>query len=75
MLAGTAGTFARIGQYSYSIYLWHVSVMLFLAERIVRLSVLLVLLGSFIIGTRRSKLIEIPTLRLRDRLSEQMFTS
>jgi peptidoglycan/LPS O-acetylase OafA/YrhL len=75
-LAWMSRALARIGQYSYSIYLWHISVLLFCAEYIhLRPSVAWYFVGSIIVGIAMSKLIEIPTLRLRDRLSRQMFSA
>jgi peptidoglycan/LPS O-acetylase OafA/YrhL len=63
---------ARLGSYSYSIYLWHMALMrwavphwqdsLSWQERQV-----LYLGGAFVIGIAMAKLVELPTLRLRDR--------
>jgi peptidoglycan/LPS O-acetylase OafA/YrhL len=75
-LAWMSRALARTGQYSYSIYLWHMSVLLFWVGRVhLRPSVAWYFVGSIIIGIAMSKLIEIPALRLRDRLSQQMFSA
>ena len=74
-LAGSAAAF--VGMYSYSIYLWHGPVGAWLpglmrrtlgfpTGRWDRFAVYLV--GSLVIGTVMSKLIEYPILRLRDRI-------
>jgi peptidoglycan/LPS O-acetylase OafA/YrhL len=74
-LAGSAA--AYVGMYSYSIYLWHGPVgawlpglirraMGFPTGRYGRFAVYFV--GSLVIGTVMSKLIEYPILRLRDRM-------
>jgi peptidoglycan/LPS O-acetylase OafA/YrhL len=70
-----ARAFAHMGEYSYSIYLWHVTVIVLMAGFPLRLKVAWYLAASIITGICMSKLIEIPTLRLRDRLSEQMFSA
>ena len=69
-----ARAFAHIGEYSYSIYLWHVTVIVLMAGFPLRLKVAWYLAASITTGICMSKLIEIPPLRLRDRLSEQMFS-
>jgi peptidoglycan/LPS O-acetylase OafA/YrhL len=65
----------RLGRYSYTVYLWHVPLaMLFgqLADRFVNVNAHLLhavyLASCGIVGVGLSKLIEIPALRLRDRL-------
>lgn len=72
---GTA--FARVGMYSYSIYLWHGAVRVYLLERartVLHLSLgpvekfMLFLVESLVVGIVMSILIEYPVLRIRDRL-------
>jgi peptidoglycan/LPS O-acetylase OafA/YrhL len=74
-LTGSAAAF--VGMYSYSIYLWHSPVGAWLpglmrrtlgfpTERYGRFAVYFV--GSLVIGTVMSKLVEYPILRLRDRI-------
>ena len=67
---------ATLGAYSYSIYLWHMPVNTWgvrLAERVYGRSlgflveVLVYVIGSFVVGVIAAKIIEVPTLRLRDR--------
>jgi peptidoglycan/LPS O-acetylase OafA/YrhL len=67
---------AALGAYSYSIYLWHLPVMLWgipLAEQAAGFSfslgfrAVLSVIGSLAFGTAMAKLVEVPTLRLRDR--------
>jgi peptidoglycan/LPS O-acetylase OafA/YrhL len=64
---------AWIGRYSYSIYLWHVIVFV-LMERYLPLSGWLVtyLVASIVLGVILAKVIEIPFLRLRDKLVLRM---
>lgn len=64
-----AGLIAFIGCHSYSIYLWHAVVVLWLAwfpARWFRFPAYLVM--AIVMGTLMSKLVEIPALRLRDKL-------
>lgn len=66
---------AFIGSFSYSIYLWHIPLLIFLAfYGILRkpyLGVTSFVLGSIGLGILTSKLVEIPVIRLRDRLFPQ----
>jgi peptidoglycan/LPS O-acetylase OafA/YrhL len=73
-LAGTL--MASIGMYSYSIYLWHVPIALWLAPLVRRVFHIstgpyedfgIYLVGSLVTGIVMSRLIEYPILRLRDR--------
>lgn len=60
---------AWIGYYSYSIYLWHVMVMLCLErlpERWFRFPAYMI--SAMILGILMAKLIEVPSVRLRDKL-------
>jgi peptidoglycan/LPS O-acetylase OafA/YrhL len=67
---------AAIGVYSYGIYLWHVSVIapsLAVANRLPHAlaplaSAVLPVLGGIVLGTVSTRLIELPALKLRDRL-------
>jgi peptidoglycan/LPS O-acetylase OafA/YrhL len=74
-LAGTAA--ALVGMYSYSIYLWHGPVGAWLPGLVRRTTgfptgrsgrFMVYFVGSLVIGTVMSKLIEYPVLRLRDRI-------
>lgn len=64
---------AAIGTYSYSIYLWHMATMYFLIPQMreagyswsARFAVYFV--SAFVVGIVMAKLVELPTLRLRDR--------
>ena len=60
---------AWIGRYSYSIYLWH-GFAIFALERMAPrwFRFPAYVLGAIVIGTTMSKLIELPPLRVRDRL-------
>ena len=68
------GVLAWIGFYSYSIYLWHVPVSLFGIRRLfpenssTGLPILAYFAASIAVGVVAAKLIELPALRLRDRL-------
>ncbi len=59
---------AAIGTFSYSIYLWHAAVLSWLFPDASWLHCGMYFVSSVIIGVGLSKLIEIPTLRLRERL-------
>jgi len=65
-------TFAFIGGFSYSIYLWHVPWLILLGAagvlRIPYLGVAVFILGSMAVGIMTSRLVEIPMIRVRDRL-------
>ena len=67
---------AKVGAYSYSIYLWHIAVAVWglpLLERLnhsdlgygARLAIYWC--GSLVVGVGMAKLVEVPTLSLRDR--------
>lgn len=66
-------TLATLGSYSYSIYLWHMAIFYWATQQMkdaglswgMRQAIFLV--GAFVIGIAMAKLIELPTLRLRDR--------
>jgi peptidoglycan/LPS O-acetylase OafA/YrhL len=64
--------FAFIGGFSYSIYLWHVPWLILLGAggvlRIPYLGVAVFILGSIAVGIMTSRLVEIPMIRVRDRL-------
>jgi peptidoglycan/LPS O-acetylase OafA/YrhL len=68
---------AKVGTYSYSIYLWHPTMrylFLPLMQKYLHLgtgpltSLLIYVLGSVGVGIAMSKLVELPALRLRDKL-------
>jgi peptidoglycan/LPS O-acetylase OafA/YrhL len=66
-----AGALARIGIYSYSIYLWHVLFLMRLKPHIhapAYLDFAVGTVGPIIFGIAAAKLIEMPALRLRDRI-------
>jgi peptidoglycan/LPS O-acetylase OafA/YrhL len=63
---------ARVGAYSYSIYLWHMAIMRWAVPHWQNAlswqqRQALYLVGAFVIGIAMAKLVELPTLRLRDR--------
>ncbi len=64
---------ATLGSYSYSIYLWHMVLKRWAAPQLRELSVpwavriTIYLVGAFAIGILMAKLLELPTLRFRDR--------
>jgi peptidoglycan/LPS O-acetylase OafA/YrhL len=63
-----AGSFARIGRYSYSIYLWHglaIIELQVLPSRWFRFPVYVA--SALLLGTAMSKLIEFPALKVRDK--------
>jgi peptidoglycan/LPS O-acetylase OafA/YrhL len=74
--------FARLGTYSYSIYLWH-GVVLFWGIPIVEQAVgvtfnrwfatALFMIGSVALGVLMGRMIEVPCLRLRERLTRATF--
>jgi peptidoglycan/LPS O-acetylase OafA/YrhL len=63
---------ATIGSYSYSIYLWHMATIYFVTPKL-RDSVswdiraVIYLVSAFVVGIAMAKLVELPTLSLRDR--------
>jgi peptidoglycan/LPS O-acetylase OafA/YrhL len=64
---------ATLGSYSYSIYLWHMAIMRWVVPHLEETlswqsRTALYLAGAFVIGVSMAKLVELPTLRLRDRL-------
>jgi len=65
---------ARLGAYSYSIYLWHMALMYWGMPGLERWGVAwgvrtaIYMIGAFVIGIAMAKIVELPTLRLRDRL-------
>jgi peptidoglycan/LPS O-acetylase OafA/YrhL len=67
-----SGLLARIGIYSYSIYVWHV----FVRERLMphlhiaspALDALCFIAGSILVGIAAAKVVEIPVLHFRDRM-------
>ena len=72
-----ANMMAKIGVYSYSIYLWHVAVSRFLINYYrlydnYYLYLITYILLSIIIGTFVSKIVEYPVLKLRDRYYPSM---
>ena len=73
--------FAKIGVYSYSIYLWHLPVSVWgltFARKVLRFQIglktgfVLYALGSIALGVFFSKTLEYPVLRLRDRFFPSM---
>jgi peptidoglycan/LPS O-acetylase OafA/YrhL len=76
LMPGALQFFARIlafvGRFSYSIYLWHIPFLIFLAAygflRKPYLGVGTFLAGSIALGVLTSELFEIPVIRLRDAL-------
>jgi peptidoglycan/LPS O-acetylase OafA/YrhL len=66
----TVGTLAAVGVYSYSIYLWHVPVIFVFrgAWGQTVLSFWSALAASALLGIAMSKLVEMPSLRLRDKI-------
>jgi peptidoglycan/LPS O-acetylase OafA/YrhL len=66
-------TLATLGSYSYSIYLWHMAIFYWGTQQMkdagfswgLRQAIFLV--GAFVIGIAMAKLVELPTLRIRDR--------
>ena len=64
---------ATLGSYSYSIYLWHMVLMRWAMPHLEELSVpwsvrtMIYMIGAFAIGIPMAKLLELPTLRFRDR--------
>jgi peptidoglycan/LPS O-acetylase OafA/YrhL len=72
-LARLLSPLAAIGFYSYSVYLWHMPVNL-LAARLLAprigwpASVAAYLVGSIVVGIVAARLVELPFLRLRDRV-------
>jgi peptidoglycan/LPS O-acetylase OafA/YrhL len=67
----TAGL-AALGAYSYSIYLWHMACKEYVVPHLVGVlsweaRTALYFVAAFVIGVLMAKLVELPTLRLRDR--------
>jgi peptidoglycan/LPS O-acetylase OafA/YrhL len=69
---------ARMGSYSYSIYLWHAVVLIWgvpIIERTIGVSfnpwidIALYMVASVALGVLMGRMIELPCLRLRDRVS------
>jgi peptidoglycan/LPS O-acetylase OafA/YrhL len=63
---------AAVGAYSYSIYLWHMALMYWAVPHLQQAlswqqRTAFYTLGAFVIGIAMAKLVELPTLRLRDR--------
>ena len=64
---------AALGSYSYSIYLWHMALMYWAMPQLRELSApwsvrtMIYMVGAFAIGIPMAKLLELPTLRFRDR--------
>jgi peptidoglycan/LPS O-acetylase OafA/YrhL len=67
---------AFVGRFSYSIYLWHIPFLIFLASygilRRPYLGVGVFVVGCIALGVLTSELFEIPVIRLRDRLFPQI---
>jgi peptidoglycan/LPS O-acetylase OafA/YrhL len=63
-----------LGAYSYSIYLWHMALMYWAMPSLKKLGIPwglrteIYMLGAFVIGITMAKLLELPTLRFRDRI-------
>jgi peptidoglycan/LPS O-acetylase OafA/YrhL len=71
----TSGLLARIGVYSYSIYLWHLFFQRILAHFHIAsptLTFCCYLAGAILFGIAAAKAIEIPVLRFRDRVFPRM---
>jgi peptidoglycan/LPS O-acetylase OafA/YrhL len=70
---------AYIGGFSYSIYLWHIPFLIVLFKtsvlKVPYLGLTTFVVGSIVLGIVMSKLIEIPAIRLRDRLYPSDFAS
>ena len=70
---GLTSPLALLGTYSYSIYLWHMALIYWVTPHL-RTSVLwelralLYFGGAFVIGITMAKVVELPTIKLRDRL-------
>lgn len=64
---------ATLGTFSYSIYLWHMATMYYVIPQLREAGYswsarfALYFLGAFVVGIAMAKLVEVPTLRLRDR--------
>lgn len=67
---------AKAGEFSYSIYLWHLTVIYWILPRGFRLigvddpvaTLLFAIAGSLVVGVAAARLVEIPALHLRERL-------
>ncbi|HEV3271305.1 MAG TPA: acyltransferase [Candidatus Methylacidiphilales bacterium] len=66
------GPFDYLGKHSYSIYLWHIPIKIWIIDRFIPepgwLNVLCFFAGSLIVGTFFSEVLEMPVLHLRNRL-------
>lgn len=65
----------KIGAYSYSIYLWHATVIVVIAPMLGIKSLALIVLCCIGLGATMSRLIESPFLWLRDRLTPAPYTA
>ena len=64
--------FDYLGKHSYSIYLWHLPVKMWVVDQLLPgrgvLNFTCFLLGSFVVGAFFSEILEMPVLALRNRL-------
>ncbi len=67
------GAVATLGTFSYSIYLWHMATIYYAVPYLKEagyswhVRVLIYFVSAFVVGITMAKLVELPTLRLRDR--------
>jgi peptidoglycan/LPS O-acetylase OafA/YrhL len=67
-------TLTTLGSYSYSIYLWHMAIYYWAIPQMReaglswQIRTTIFVFGAFVIGIAAAKLVELPTLRFRDRL-------
>ncbi len=67
-------SFATLGTFSYSIYLWHMALMYWAIPQLKELGIswqvrtAIYMMGAFVIGIAMAKLLELPALRIRDRM-------